>query len=397
MKSATFGASALDLQTLLLASGMVVAICGVSFIINTVFGRNDPPGRLWSAAFTAGILTTVAFAIWGAEPSAWWAIAVGNASLVLAMGCVWSGARLFNGRGSRFLVVLAGAAVAALAVVLEGPDGGDWAGGATMLLGVAVFSTLAGLEALTGRMRRNLNARILAALMLIVGVYYATRAVVFLIASPDSALFRDFFGTEVTTFVTLLFVIVASTSMSILRAERSSGRDTRALEKVNWKGVIPDALFNSSATDRIQRATLHGERAAFIGAEIDSLADMNTAFGRTFGDEAIEAFTSILRARMPTTALLGHRAGGRFAAVVMVEELDQAYAIIEDVRAALVESPIDNASGLRLSVSWGVLMIEPGESGEVDVDALSAEVRGLVQESRDAGGNRIEGRPAATR
>lgn len=394
MQSATFGASALDLQTLLLASGMVVAICGVPFIVNTVFGRNDPPGRLWSAAFTAGILTTVAFAIWGAEPSAWWAIAVGNASLVLAMGCVWSGSRLFNGRGSRFLIVLAGAAVAAIAVVVEGPEGGDWAGGIALLVGVAVFSALAGFESLTGRMRRNLNARILAALMLIVSAYYGTRAVVFVLASPDSAFFNDFFGTEVTTFVTLLFVIVASTSMSILRAERPSARDTRGIEKVTWKGVIPDALFNSSARDRIQRANLHGERAAFIGAEIDNLADMNTAFGRTFGDEAIESFTSILRAHMPTTALLGHRAGARFAAVVMVDDLDQAYAIIEDVRAALVESPIDNASGLRLSVSWGVMMIDQGEP---DVDELSAEVGDLVQASRDAGGNRIEGRAAATR
>lgn len=266
-----------------------------------------------------------------------------------------------------------------------------------MLIGVAVFSTLAGFEALTGRMRRKLNARILAVLMLIVGAYYAARAVVFLIASPDSAFFRDFFGTEVTTFVTILFVIVASTSMSILRAERSSERDSRAFDQVNWKGVIPDVLFNSAAADRIQRATLHGERVAFIGAEIDGLADMNTAFGRTFGDEAIEAFTSILRAHMPTTALLGNRTGGRFAAVVIADDLDQASAIIEDVRAALVESPIDNASGLRLSVSWGVVMIEPAGSGEVDVDALSAEVRGLAQESRDAGGNRIEGSPAATR
>lgn len=392
MESATSGASALDLQTLLLASGMVVAICGVSFIVNTVFGRNDPPGRLWSAAFTAGILTTVAFAIWGAQPSAWWAIAVGNASLVLAMGCVWSGSRLFNNRPSRFLIVLAGAAVATLAVIIEGPDGGDWAGGLVMLLGVAVFSSLAGFEALTGRMRRNLNARILAALMLIVAFYYATRAVVFATAGPDSEVFNDFFGTEVTTFVTILFVIVASTSMSILRAERSVVRGTREIEQIDWNGILPDALFDSPAVDRILRATLHGERVAFIGAEIDNLADMNTAFGRSFGDEAIESFSSILHDHMPTTALLGHRSSARFAAIVLVDDLDQAYSIIEDVRAALVESPIDNASGLRLSVSWGVTMIEPGNT---DIAALTADVNALVQKSRDAGGNRIEGRPAS--
>lgn len=392
MHTATSGASALDLQTLLLSSGMVVAICGVSFIVNTVFGRNDPAGRLWSAAFTAGILTTVSFAIWGAEPSAWWAIAVGNASLVLAMGCVWDGSRLFNGRASRFVIVLVGAAVAALAAVVAGPDGGDWAGGAVMLTGVSVFALLAGFEALTGRMRRNLNARILATLMLIVGVYYGGRAVVFVVASPESAFFREYLGTEVTTFVTILFVIVASTSMSILRAERSRLRETSPIELAGWNGILPDSLFTSPAIDRIHRAQLHGERTAFIGAEIDNLADMNTAFGRTFGDDAIESFQAILHDHMPSTALLGHRIGGRFAAVVFADNLDQAYSIIEDVRSAMIESPIDSASGLRLSVSWGVVMVG---SGEPDIAALSAEVCDLAQKSRDAGGNRIEGRPAA--
>lgn len=388
MAPGTSAASAFDLQTLLLASGMVVAICGVSFIINTVFGRNDPPGRLWSAAFTAGILTTVAYAIWGSEPSAWWAIAIGNSSIVLAMGCVWSGARLFNSRPSRFPIVVAGSLVAALAAVIEGPEGGDWAGGATMLLGVAVFASLAGLESLSGRMRHNLNARVLAVLMFIVGSYYAARAVVFVLFSPESQLFRDYFGTEVATFVTILFVIVASTSMSILRAERSAVRETRALENGDWNGILPGRLFDTPAVDRIRRATLHGETTAFIGAEIDNLSDMNTAFGRSFGDEAIESFTSILHDHMPTTALLGLRANARFAAIVLVKDLEQAYALIEDVRAALVESPIDAASGLRLSVSWGVTMIKPGET---DIAALAAEAHELAQKSRDAGGNRVEG------
>lgn len=382
----------LDLQTLLIASGMVVAICGVSFVVNTVFGRNDPPGRLWSAAFIAGIMTTISFAIWGAQPSAWWAIAVGNASLVLAMGCVWAGARLFNGRRSRVLIVLGGAVLAAVAVALEGPDGGDWAGGLVFLIGVAVFSALAGVEALTGRMRRNLNARILAVLMLIVGAYYGTRSGVFFVAGPDSDLFLGAFSTEVTTFVTLLFVIVASTSMSILRVERSGSRSARPLEQAQWSGIYPEALFSSPAVDRIERANRRGERVAFIGAEIDNLADINTAFGRSFGDDAIETFSSLLRDHLPTTAIIGRRAGAQFACLVMVESLEQAYDVIQDVRTALVDEPLENSSGIRLSVSWGVVLVEPEEP---DIPALTAAVRRLVKAAQDAGGNRIEGTAAA--
>jgi diguanylate cyclase (GGDEF)-like protein len=392
--AADSAATMLDLQTLLIVSGLVVAICGASFVINTVFGRNDPPGRLWSAAFIAGILTTTSFAIWGAEPTAWWAIVVGNASLVLAMGSVWSGARLFNGRNSRFIVVLAGAALAALAAFVESPGGGDWAGGFIFLLGVAVFSALAGAEALRGRMRRSLNARILAMLMLIVGAYYGVRAVVFFVATPDSDLFQEAFGTEVTTFVTLLFVIVASTSMSILRAERSGARSGRPREQGNWNGLLPDSLFSSPAADRIRRASRRGERVAFIGAEIDNMADMNTAFGRPFGDDMIESFSSLLHDHLPTTAIIGIRAGAQFACVVMADDLEQVYDIVERVRVALVDEPVANSTGMRLSVSWGVVMVEPGEP---DISSLTSDVRALVTTAQQAGGNRIAGHPASAR
>lgn len=384
----------LDLQTLLIASGLVVAICGVSFVCNTVFGRNDPTGRVWSAAFIAGILATVSYAIWGAERTAWWAIMVGNASLVLAMGCVWAGSRIFNGRASRLAAALGGSAVAALAAALESPEAGDWAGGFVFLLGVAVFAALAGAEALRGRMRRNLNARILAILLLIVAAYYGCRAFVFLIATPDSELFQDAFGTVTTTFVTILFVIVASTSMSILRAERSGPRHSRPFEQGNWNGILPDAMFSTPAADRIRRASRHGERVAFIGAEIDNLADMNTAFGRTFGDDTIESFSAILQDHLPSTAIIGRRAGAQFACVVMAEDLEQAYDIIERVRLALVDEPVEKSTGIRLAVSWGVVMAEPGEP---DIAALTAEVRGLVKAAQESGGNRIAGRPAPTR
>jgi diguanylate cyclase (GGDEF)-like protein len=390
----TPGAFILDLQTLLIASGMVVAICGVSFVGNTVFGRNDPPGRLWSAAFIAGILTTISFAIWGAEPSAWWAIVVGNASLVLSMGCVWAGSRIFNGRPPRLLVVLGGSILAAVAAAVESPEGGDWAGGFIFLLGVSVYAALSGAESLRGRMRRNLNARILAILMLIVSLYYGSRAVVFLVATPDSDLFQGVFGTAQTTFVTILFVIVASTSMSILRAERSGNRVSRPLELGNWNGILPDAMFSTPAADRIRRAARHGDGVAFIGAEIDNLADMNTAFGRTFGDDTIESFSALLQDHLPSTAIIGRRAGAQFACVVMAEDLQHAHDIVEQVRVALVDGPVENSTGIRLSVSWGVVMVPPGEP---DIPTLTAQVRGLVKTAQEAGGNRIAGLPASAR
>ncbi|MET1051583.1 MAG: diguanylate cyclase, partial [Mycetocola sp.] len=145
---------------------------------------------------------------------------------------------------------------------------------------------------------------------------------------------------------------------------------------------------------RIRRANRVGERTYFVGAEIDNLEDMNTAFSRSFGDNAIVSFMTILHDHLPATALLGDRTAGRFTAVIHATEIEQVFTALEDVRVALVESPIEAGSALRLSVSWGVVPIEPTEP---DIAALTAEVHLLVREARAAGGNRIEVRPEPVR
>ena len=54
----------LDGPTLQMISGLIVILCGVSFIFNTALNRNDPPGRLWSLAFVGGIMVTLAYAVY---------------------------------------------------------------------------------------------------------------------------------------------------------------------------------------------------------------------------------------------------------------------------------------------------------------------------------------------
>ena len=45
----------IDTLTLLIAAGAVVAVSGVSFILNTVLRRNERYGRIWSIAFIARV------------------------------------------------------------------------------------------------------------------------------------------------------------------------------------------------------------------------------------------------------------------------------------------------------------------------------------------------------
>ena len=129
----------LDITTVAAVSGLIVTLCGVTFILNTTLRRNDRVGRIWSVGFVGGILETLAYTIEGLQSSAWWAIAVGNGAFVLALGMLWSGARAANERRSLYAIPLVTGMLVTVAVLARGPQGGLWAGGAETFGSTAVF------------------------------------------------------------------------------------------------------------------------------------------------------------------------------------------------------------------------------------------------------------------
>ncbi|MCP2032056.1 diguanylate cyclase (GGDEF)-like protein [Okibacterium sp. HSC-33S16] len=381
------GLICLNLPTLLLSSGLVVTVCGLIFIIGSVAQHHDRASRLWSAAFTFGILAMVSFAVWSVLPDSPAIIGVGNGSLTLAMGLIWSGSRAYNGRQPFGLLSFAGALVVAILAWVDG-ENGSWAGGQAFLIGVAVFAALAGVEAFSGRMRRSINAHILAVVMCAVGVFFAIRAVVFAISGPYSDVFLGYLDTDITTFVTVLFVVTASTSMNVLRTEGTSPRGSRTVDVEQWEHFRPRESFANEVNDRLERLARSGAPGVLARVEIDNLAEMNTAFGRSFSDSAMTLVGAILRDEVSASAVLGHSGGAGFDALLF-GDLDSALDCAKRVRAALVDMPIDVSQGLRVSVTIALAVPESGEK----FAALSERAAGLVADGHAAGGNLIVGHP----
>ncbi len=388
MRTLLGGVVALDLPTLLVSCALVVTICGTTFVVSTVLRHNDVASRLWSAAFTFGILTMVSFAVWAVVPHSPAIVGVGNGALTLAMGFIWSGNRAYNGRSPLFAVSLAGGFVVAVLAWVDA-DSGSWAGGQVFLVGVAAYALLAGIEALSGRMRRDLNARILAVVMLIVGVFYAVRSVVFAVAGPYSDVFLTYFDSDITTFITILFVITASTAMSVLRIERTNARNPRAVDVGQWAGFASPELFGIAVDDRLERLATLRENGVLIRISIDNLSEMNTAFGRSFSDAAMTLLGSTLRNEVPASAVLGHTGGAGFDALVF-ESLDHALDRAQRIRSALIDTPVDVSQGLRVSATIALVVAEPG--GETFA-SLSDRASQFIAEGQAAGGNVIVGHP----
>jgi diguanylate cyclase (GGDEF)-like protein len=373
----------IDTQTLLLASGAVVAVAGFSFIINTVLRGADDVGRTWSISFIAGILTTLSYAVWGASPEAWWAIAVGNGALVLSLGSLWSGSRQFNDRRSWIWIPTVTSVVVAAAVLVRGQQGGAWAGAVEMFLAVAAFAALAGVETVRGRLRRSLNARVLTVVFWGVSLYYVVRCAVIIVDTSEGLVFNRYLGTITTTFVTILFVILASISLSVLISNRRLRGDGTLLGsgEPTIPGVLTRTQFEQSASDWLGRARRDHDSLVLVYLDVANLQHMNTAFGRSYGDQAITTVGRVAVEHSPSAALVGHIRGKRFAILTTAPSVGSAGGVAERLHTALVESPIDPVEGIRAIATCGLGLTDVDGYVFADLHRVTLEALGRAEKA----------------
>ena len=131
----------LDPLTQAIMTALVVMVAGVIFISETLLRREEGAGQVWALAYLAAMLTTLAYLGWAATPDMWWAIAVGNMMFVAATGFMWLGCLRFNDRLHPLSsgLVIAASLAAFLTVIVDGPNGGAWAGAGVMFLGISIF------------------------------------------------------------------------------------------------------------------------------------------------------------------------------------------------------------------------------------------------------------------
>ena len=351
----------IDILTLLVAAGAVVAIAGVSFILNTVLRRNDAYGRIWSIAFISGILETIAYLVWATSETAWWAAAVGNGALVASLGFMWSGARSYNGRVRTYQWVTGLASVLAIgSALIEGPDGTDWAGAEVMFIAIVAFSALAGVESVRGVLKSSVNGRVLSIVFWVVSLYYLIRLIVLVATGETSVAFTQYFGTVTTTFIAIVLVIVAAISMSVLQPadstrEHGSGRRTGTLV---IPGVVSVDQFEQQATDWIARSRRDHEPLVVLELAVDNLDHIVTAFGRDLGDDTIRTVGRIACEKTPAATLVGYLGGERFLILTTSPSFGSPAEIAERLQTALVETPVNNDQGVRATATFGVATTE---------------------------------------
>ena len=347
---------ALDLTTLSLMNGVLVLVCGIAFLLETLVKRSDEVGRLWSMFFVGLMFALFAYIVGALLPDAWWAFPAGNGAFVAALGLLWAGARHANGRRTLLPLPITAAVAVFAAGLLHGPGAGYWTGAFELFLGTALFSGLSAVECFRGALSRLPSARLLGFALAFMTAYYGTRAVAFLVLGVDDPVFEFVYGASSSTFLESCLTVLGGITLASIQADRfrRTGVDAEFGSDVTIDGVLQASTFRELAESWLLRSIRERTTLVLLVVEIADLSEVNLAFGRAAGDAAIRLTGRLALTHAPTAALVGHLSPRRFGLLMELPTHDSVDAIADRIGDAVLSTPIDDQDRFRASTFRGI-------------------------------------------
>ncbi len=135
-----------------------------------------------------------------------------------------------------------------------------------------------------------------------------------------------------------------------------------------------------------RRAKRTGEAFSIILCDIDYFKKINDSFGHSVGDQALQAFSTLLQSRFRKTDKVGRWGGEEFLAILPNTSLDQAITLADEVRTSICQASLfPNMPNRLVTMSAGVACsrqtLDPGE--------LVSLADALLYEAKNSGRNRV--------
>lgn len=326
----------------------------------------------WCISLSWFLIGSAAFILNGTDQQHW-ANPSGNALLVLGAASAWAASRSLTRSRVKPWMILPAPALTAVVSFADDPANDVWTGGEVFL---AMMSLMFGLSARElWRLDRELT-RIrtsVASAATFVTLYYTARWLTFLVDGQDGAVFTNVFGSQVTTIVSLVFLVVVSFSMSILSNEETT-KDLRTRAGTDGlTGLLNRAEFTRRASVQIQEG-----RAALILADLDYFKEINDAHGHPAGDRALQTFAEACSGAVRSGDLVARYGGEEFIILLAGTDLDRAEEITAKISARLakVDFPMP-------TVSYGITATDPYVSLDTSIASADAALYQAKQQGRD--------------
>jgi diguanylate cyclase (GGDEF)-like protein len=373
----------LDTATLRVAFSLMALVMGILFYFSAFRTTRSAYSGWWCVALLLFLAGSASFLLNG-TPHQVWANPLGNVLLVAGVASVWAAARSLRMLKCNVWLSVAVPVIAGIAAALDNPGSNTWAGGAIFLAAMCLLIGLASRELWRlepGYSRVRIPTAIAAGS---VGAFYLGRLVVFIAEGPAGPTFVAYFGSSVTTLVTMVFLVVGSFSM----AELSTEQQTRALQTVaredGLTGLLNRSAFIELAAAEMDRCRQLDTFGTLILADLDHFKTVNDTFGHAAGDLALQAFADACKETVRSTDLVGRYGGEEFVLMIPGVDPRQAEAITTEISRRLARYAIPEV--LRMpTVSYGLSRFTAGTE---DLEELIAAADVALYEAKSQGRNR---------
>ena len=375
--------SSLDIGTLFVIASCVTSLLGV-FLLFAYLQDRIPALALWGAAYLFGGLSG---AIWrmGDQITPPLPASTPNVMLFLAVGMIWSAARLFHGRAISWSGMFLGAglwlASCSLPIFANSPALRVLASA----LIVAVYTFLIAAE--LWRERRKPLIRRWPAIFVPM-----LHGAIFLFPMAMASLSFDVTGRIGTGWVAMfaievvLYVVGAAFIVLVLSKDRAVRAYKAAAATDALTGLLNRRGFFDAAAAMMGTHQATKTPVSVLAFDIDYFKKINDTHGHGAGDAMLQLFATVVSRTMRGGDIIGRVGGEEFVALLSGPMAETAVAAERMRNAFAAATTGSNGHGIPATVSVGVACGSP----HAPVDMLIARADAALYRAKANGRNRVE-------
>ena len=379
----------LDVNTLFLVTIYVEAILGLLLLFAWVQNTSITAVAWWGFAHLLRAASVVLFGLYGAV-SDLISIDLANAILFTAFALTWTGARVFDHRKVRPVLLFGGAAL--WLVICRVPViANSWDLRVLLSSGIITTYTWAtAYEFWRGR-SEPLVSRWPAIFMLFAhGSLYMLRTPIggILPWSVSKNEMLESVWLTVLSFEALLFTIAIAFILLAMAKERTEYRHRTAALIDPLTGIANRRAFLQDGEAQLKRQLTDPRPMAVMLLDLDNFKSINDRFGHAVGDRVLQLFADVTSNCMRRMDIFGRLGGEEFAAVLLDTTQERALTVAEQIRTSFADTPCEvDGKPVVVTVSIGLVI---SDDAVLDLSALLAQADHALYRAKDNGRNRTE-------
>ena len=372
----------LDIGTLFVIAICVTSLLGLFLLFAWVQDRISALAW-WGTAYLIGAISGVIWRLGDAVPLP---ASIPDILLFVAVGMIWSAARLFHGRQVLWGSMCLGAVVWLASSSL--PAFAESAGSRLVLSSVIVATYTFLIAAELWRERRKSVIRQWPAVLvpMLHGVIFLFPVALAGLSQPNGGVLSLGTGwVAVYAIEIVLYVVGAAFVVLVLAKDRTVRQYKLAAATDPLTELLNRRGFFEACAEMMSNRRLTKEPVSVLAFDLDHFKKINDTHGHLTGDATLHLFATIVRKTLRASDVIGRLGGEEFVAL-LPSTLAEAGVAAERVRRAFEAASILPGAHATATVSIGVACGSP----LAEIDTLVARADAALYRAKSNGRNRIE-------